>query len=63
MKVLGPSVVIGVVLALLIIYWLRPLNAGAVGLVIVLSIGIVSLLGQLLAWLFGIGQKKKGNSE
>jgi hypothetical protein len=57
MKVLAGSVVIGTIVALAIIYWLRPLNSGAVALVVVLSIGIVALLGRV----FAIGGDKKGD--
>ena len=51
-KVIGVSVVFGVLLALAVIWWLSPLNAGAVGLVVVLSIGLTSAVGQFLSWIF-----------
>lgn len=43
-KPLAASVVIGVLLSFLVIYLLRPLNTGAVGLVVVLCVGIAGIL-------------------
>ena len=44
MKPVAASIVIGVLLSLVVIYLLRPLNTGAVGLVVVLCVGIAGIL-------------------
>jgi uncharacterized membrane protein len=49
MKAIAPSVFVGLVIALGIIYWLRPLNAGAVALVVILCLGLAALIGRLLS--------------
>jgi hypothetical protein len=52
MKPMAGGAVIGVLVALVIIYLLRPLNAGAIGLVVVICVGVFGALAKL------IGQKK-----
>lgn len=47
MKPLPLSVVVGILLALAIIYWLAPLNTGAVTLVVVLCVGLSAGVGAL----------------
>ena len=44
MKVIGLGVILGVAIAAPIIYWLHPLNAGAVGLVVTLSVGVGTII-------------------
>lgn len=44
MKTIGLGALIGVVIASLIIYWLHPLNAGAVGLIVTLSLSIGAII-------------------
>lgn len=51
MKPIGLSIIAGIILAGSVIYVLRPLNAGAVTLVVMLSIGISSAVGTLIAYL------------
>lgn len=50
MKIINNSVFIGVVLALLVIYWLNiePADEGAIALIVILSIGLVQTFKQLL---------------
>jgi hypothetical protein len=49
MKRIGASVVIGVILSFGVIYILRPLNAGAVTLVVILCVGVCGTIGGFLA--------------
>jgi hypothetical protein len=44
MKTIGFGALLGVVIASLIIYWLHPLNAGAVGLIVTLSLSIGAII-------------------
>jgi len=53
MKVIGFSAVVGVLLAMAIIWWLRPLNNGAIGVILLLSIAGASAVGHLLSRLLG----------
>jgi hypothetical protein len=52
MKTLGASTTIGLLIALLIIYLLRPLNTGAITLICLLCIGVAGALGTVLTKLF-----------
>ena len=64
MKTLGTSAVVGVLLALIVIYLLQPLNSGAVALVVTICVGLAALGGQILSWLFKSGtDKSKGGQE
>lgn len=40
------AVFIGLVLSMLIIYWLHPLNSGAIGLVVVMCVGGCTVIGR-----------------
>lgn len=51
MKQFGSSAVLGITLALIVIYYLGDLNAGAVGLIVVLSVGIASMIVRLFSWM------------
>ena len=44
MKTIGLGVILGVAIASLMIYWLHPLNTGAVGLIVTLSVGIGTIM-------------------
>ena len=61
MKTVGASLTIGIILALILIYYLWPLNLGAAGLITVLAIGVVSLFVRLISMVsksrFGRGNK------
>lgn len=41
----------GIALALIVIYYLGDLNAGAVGVIVVLSVGLASLIVRLFSWI------------
>ena len=47
----GIGLVLAVALSLLIIYWLRPLNAGATGLVVVVCVAIIEALIAATSWI------------
>jgi hypothetical protein len=49
MKPLAGGALIGLLVALVIIYLLRPLNNGAIGLIILLCISIFTALGKLMS--------------
>ncbi len=44
MKTFGTAAAIGLIIALVLIYLLRPLNAGAIALVCLLSVAVAELL-------------------
>jgi hypothetical protein len=52
MKPLAGGAVLGLLVALIIIYFLRPLNAGAIGLVVVVCVTAFGAFAKV------IGQKK-----
>lgn len=52
MKTIGGGTVLGIIFALGMIYWLQPLNTGAVVLITLLCIGIASLFVKLLEKMF-----------
>jgi len=56
MKPISASVFVGVFLAFVVIYILRPLGPGAVTLVVILCVGLCATIGGLVAALF---KKKK----
>jgi len=47
-KALSVTVFLGVLLALPFIYYLSPLNGGAIALVIFLSVGVVTAIGEAI---------------
>jgi hypothetical protein len=47
-KALSVTVFLGVLLSLPIIYYLSPLNGGAIALVIFLTVGVVSAIGEAI---------------
>jgi O-antigen/teichoic acid export membrane protein len=53
MKPIGASAVIGVILSLIVIYIFRPLNSGAVALVVVLCVGAAAILIAIGRAIFG----------
>ncbi len=58
MKPIAGTILVGVLIALGVIYYLRPLNYGAVALVLVLSVGLAGVLGKALAWLLRRGKRQ-----
>ena len=58
MKPISASVFVGVLLAFVVIYILRPLGPGAVALVVILCVGLCATIGGVVAALF----KKKNES-
>jgi hypothetical protein len=50
MRKVGCATILGIVIALALIYWMRPLNKGAVSLVTLLSIGLANLVVSAVAW-------------
>jgi hypothetical protein len=52
MKPIGASVAVGVILSLGVIYILRPLNAGAITLVVIVCVGICAAIGTFLGAIF-----------
>jgi hypothetical protein len=49
MKTLGGASLLGLIVAMLLIYWLRPLNVGAMALVLLLCLSTSSLVAGILA--------------
>jgi O-antigen/teichoic acid export membrane protein len=56
MKPISASVFVGVLLAFVVIYILRPLGPGAVALVVIVCVGLCATIGGVVAALF---KKKK----
>ncbi len=50
-KDLGIGGFVGLVVGMAIIYWLRPLNDGAIALVLLISMSFGALLVRSIAWL------------
>jgi hypothetical protein len=57
MKGIGVIVFLGVLLSLPVVYYLSPLNGGAIALVIFLSVGLVTTLGEVIKFF----RKPNGN--
>ncbi len=53
MKRITAAVLLGIVLALPVIYWLRPLNRGAIALVVLVCVGVAQLVLKLIEASFG----------
>jgi hypothetical protein len=49
MKTIGGATLVGVLIALLVIYWLGPLNSGGVALVVLLCVSFANILGGAIA--------------
>ena len=58
MKEVSAATALGIIIALLIVYFLRPLNNGAVGLVLVICIGIANVIVAVISRLTSPKGKK-----
>src|SRR5258708_4455988 len=58
MKPIGAAVAIGVLVSFPVIYILRPLNTGAVALIVILCVGLCAGVGSFLAALLTMDTRK-----
>lgn len=56
MKKIGGATLLGVLIALGLVYWLGPLNKGAVSLIVLISIGLANVFVSVLGWGFKINK-------
>jgi len=60
LKQFGPGVLFGILAGAAIIYWLHPLNVGAVGVILVVCIAGAVVMGRALGWR---GQQRDDKAE